>query len=159
MTTTVVIGKTLLARVHADLNRPHAFASERVGFLTCRSERNGVQWTIRSVAYDPVPDDEYVDVASVGAAVKGNAFRPSQMKARAEQVSIFHIHRHNHHGTPRFSAVDRQEGHRFVPEFMAVRRELPHGIIVLSYDAAHALVWLPETPQEAAVGEVVLGLD
>ncbi|CAB3797125.1 hypothetical protein [Pararobbsia alpina] len=159
MSATIVIGRALLNRIHADLDRPHAFAAERGGFLTCRSESDGSGWTIRSIDYDPVPDVEYVNVPSVGAAVKGSAFRRFQMKAHSEPVSIFHIHRHDHHGTPRFSSVDRQEGHRFVPDFMTVRRELPHGIVVLSYDAAHALVWLPEDPHAAVVGEVALAFD
>jgi hypothetical protein len=159
MTATIVISKTLLAHIHADLDRPHAFAAERVGFLTCRSENDGANWTIHPVTYDAVSDGEYVDITSVGAAVKGSVFRRFQMKAYREPVSIFHVHRHAHHGTPRFSSVDRREGQRFVPEFVTARGELPHGILLLSYDSAHALVWLPGAPPGAVVGTLTLTFD
>ena len=159
MTATIVIGKILLARIHADLNRPHAFAAERVGFLVCSSAHDGNDWTIHAVAYDAVPEGEYVNFTSVGAAVQKSVFRRYQMKAHREPVSIFHIHRHAHYGTPRFSAVDRREAQRFVPEFVTARGELPHGILLLSYDSAHALVWLPGAPHAAVVGSVALAFD
>ncbi|WP_244103922.1 hypothetical protein [Burkholderia ambifaria] len=143
MTTTITIREELLKQIHEDLHRRHPFAAERVGFITCRSSRISDAWQLTAMHYEAVADSEYIDDPTVGASVSGAAFRRLMMRAHAEPLSVFHVHRHDHRGTPNFSSVDRRENARFVPDFLIVRPELPHGAVVLSYDDARAHVWDP----------------
>ncbi|HEX7935788.1 MAG TPA: hypothetical protein VF573_22350 [Paraburkholderia sp.] len=151
MTVTITIPGELLKQVQEDLRRPHPFAGERVGFITCRPSRVNDAWHLTAMQYEAVADGEYIDDPTVGASVSGAAFRRLMMRAHADPLSVFHVHRHDHRGTPDFSAVDRRENARFVPDFLIVRPELPHGAVVLSYDDARAHVWDPlETEQPTA---------
>jgi hypothetical protein len=56
-------------------------------------------------------------------------------------VAVFHVHRHDHSGKPAFSPLDLRSSRQFVPGFFNVRRDLPHGVLVLSFDHATGLVW------------------
>ncbi|NUT16882.1 MAG: hypothetical protein HOQ33_20580, partial [Cupriavidus sp.] len=143
MKATIQICEALLKRMHADLSRPHAFAAERVGFVTCTAKHTELGWRLTAASYESVPDQGYIDDPSVGAAVSGNVFRTYLQRAHGEPISVIHVHRHDHCGKPAFSAVDRHESERFVPDFLNVRPELPHGVLVLSYDNAQALIWDP----------------
>lgn len=156
MTASITIDDELFQQIHEDLHRPHAFAAERVGFITCSAARIDATWHLTAMFYEPVPDNEYVDDPSVGAAVSGAAFRRFMMRAHGEPVSIFHVHRHDHRGRPNFSSVDRRESQRFVPDFLVVRPELPHGAIVLSYDEAHALLWDPLLSERPTVAHLCI---
>ncbi|WP_232288900.1 hypothetical protein [Burkholderia oklahomensis] len=151
MTANITIPEELLKQIHEDLHRTHPFAGERVGFITCRSSRVNDAWQLTAMQYEAVADGEYIDDPTVGASVSGAAFRRLMMRAHAEPLSVFHVHRHDHRGTPNFSPVDRRENARFVPDFLTVRPELPHGAVVLSYDDARAHVWDPlESEQPTA---------
>jgi hypothetical protein len=56
------------------------------------------------------------------------------------------VHMHEHKGQPGFSSTDRREQLKYVPDFFKVRRQLPHGAIVLSHDRAIGRAWLnPKT--------------
>ena len=139
----ITISPKLIAEVHLDLNRPHDFAAERVGFLVCESVTVNGTWCITAERYLPVPDDEYEDNPDVGACISSGAFRRLRATAHMNPVSIFHVHRHDHHGKPGFSTVDIRENNRFIPDFVNVRPELPHGAIVFSFDSASAVLVKP----------------
>jgi hypothetical protein len=67
-------------------------------------------------------------------------------RALLQPVGMVHVHVHEHSGRPAFSFVDRREQRQFVPDFFKVRREIPHGAIVLSHDRAIGSLWLdPDT--------------
>lgn len=150
--TSITISPTLVAELHRDLDRPHAFAAERVGFLVCESTMANGAWTITAQRYVAIPDDEYESNPRVGACVSSSAFRRLRAAAHMSPVSIFHVHRHDHHGTPGFSAVDVHENKRFIPDFVNVRPELPHGAIVFSLDSASAVFSGPGQTQLARAG-------
>lgn len=59
------------------------------------------------------------------------------------EASMFHVHRHEHRGKPRFSRTDLDEYPKFVPDFWNVQPQLPHGAVVLSHDKASGLAWYP----------------
>ncbi len=137
------ISERQLAEVHDDLARPHAFAIERVGFIACRTAtlRHGI--AILAESYHPVADDGYAPDPHFGALMNASAIRAALALAYKARASMFHIHRHEHSGAPRFSPLDRRESAKFVPNFWNVVPEEPHGAIVLSYDAADSLAWWP----------------
>jgi hypothetical protein len=141
--------------IRTDLRRPHAFAAERVGFVSCRVGRTPDGIVILAHGYHPVEDSDYVDDQSVGAMMGSGAIRKALQLAYSSPVSMFHIHLHDHPGRTRFSRVDARETARFVPDFFNVRPELPHGAIVLSQDSAYGMCWPLAESQPVAISEFV----
>jgi hypothetical protein len=143
------ISQPLLKTIHTDLSRPHFFAYERVGFISCRigTLKEGV--SLLAENYHPVIDDDYEDGHMVGAMMGSAAIRKALQFAYNNPVVMLHVHRHEHRGSPRFSKVDLDESAKFVPDFWKVRPNLPHGILVLSHDSIFGLCWnaITKTPQ------------
>jgi hypothetical protein len=71
------------------------------------------------------------------------AIRKALQIALDRDVSMFHIHLHEHSGTPRFSSVDFRETANFVPDFWHVRPNLVHGAVVASADSLAGRCWHP----------------
>jgi len=149
------ITRAMLARVHADLSRPHAFAAERVAFLSCGAAAlhdDGL--LLLAEAHHPVADEHYIDDPRVGATIGSAAFRTVLQIAYNRPISVFHIHRYEHIGVPRFSPIDLRESTRFVPDFFKVRPERPHGVLVFSHDALSGLCWYPGRKTPVPITEV-----
>lgn len=154
MKTTLKIPKAFLDTVHLDLGRAHEFAHERVGFIACSLSKTAEGQLLLASSYLPVEDDDYVDTPSVGAMMGSAAIRKAMEYAYNNPVSMFHVHRHDHRGQPRFSRVDVSEGAKFIPNFWNVRANMPHGMLVLSKNAATASVWDPSTKEPRYVEEI-----
>lgn len=140
------ITRELLTEIHENLTRPHAFAAERVGFISCgvgKLADGGL--ILLAQKFHPVVDTDYINDPRVGAMMGPGAIRAALQFAYQQPVSMFHVHRHEHHGHPRFSRVDLSESARFVPDFWKVRPDFPHGVIVLSHDSMAGLCWHPGT--------------
>jgi hypothetical protein len=54
--------------------------------------------------------------------------------ALQDGVGMFNVHLHRHAGRPKFSRTDLREQPKFLPDFLAMRRDLPHGALLLSDD-------------------------
>ena len=144
MKATFRIWSDLLGNIYTDLRQPHAFAGERVGFLTCRVGRLlGDDFVILAQQWHAVADEDYVDDASVGAMIGAAAFRKILQYGYNNPVSVFHVHLHEHNGIPRFSRTDERETSRFVPDFWNVRPDFPHGALVLSQNSIAGKCWYP----------------
>lgn len=152
------ITRGLLAEVRNDLNRPHPFASERVGFLSCQvgGTPNGGIVIILAHSFHPVADDDYLDDPSVGAMMGPAAIRKALEFAYHNPVCMFHVHMHDHSGTPKFSRVDVRESRKFVPDFWHVRPEFPHGTLVLSLDDLSGRCWIPKTREIVEIGKITV---
>lgn len=149
------ITRKLLDEVRRDLDRRHPFAAERVGFISCKVgalPAGGV--VILAHAHHPVEDDDYLDDPTVGAMMGPGAIRKAMQRAYNENVSMFHVHMHDHLGTPWFSKIDIREAKKFVPDFWNVRPEMPHGALVFSMDSVAGLCWLPQTHQVEMVSKI-----
>ncbi len=132
--------------VRRDLAHRHAFAAERVGFISVRAAHTRSNLIVLAERYYPVADDDYVDDPTVGAMMGQEAIRKALNIALLQPVGMFHVHMHEHRGHPGFSRTDLHEQPKFVPDFFKVRRNMPHGAIVLSHDRAAGRIWLsPET--------------
>jgi hypothetical protein len=141
----------LFKELHADLSRAHPHAFERVAFLSCQPAiLSGAGLLFLAHKLHPVADEDYEPSQTVGALLRGAAFRKALQYALNQPASMFHVHRHEHEGRPRFSELDVDESAKFVPDFWKVRPANPHGTIVLSRDSAFGLVWhtkkLPPMP-------------
>jgi hypothetical protein len=140
----VRIPAALAEEMRRDLRRPHPFALERIGFL---SVTTGVgtdgELLVLGADYQALPDEQYVESEDVGARINGDAIRMAMESVLATDRGLFHVHLHDHPGAPSFSWTDRSEQPRLIPSFVAVGPGRPHGMLVLSADAATAWVWLP----------------
>lgn len=157
MTVHFKITRKLLDGIRCDLDRQHPYAAERVGFVSCKVgalASGGV--VILAHAYQPVEDDDYLNDPAVGAMMGPGAIRKAMQHAYNENVSMFHVHTHDHLGTPWFSKIDLHEAKKFVPDFWNVRPEMPHGTLVLSMDSLAGLCWLPAVRQVEMISKITI---
>jgi hypothetical protein len=132
----------LLDLVRQDLRRPHPFAHERVGFLTAGVADLGDRLLLLIRDYTPVADADYEIDRKVGAKIGSAAMRKAVQSAYRPAVALMHVHTHGGRGKPGFSGVDLNSAKEFVPGFFETTPRMPHGLLVLSNDAAHGLLWL-----------------
>ncbi|MBR2117639.1 MAG: hypothetical protein IJ935_03000 [Afipia sp.] len=142
MRAAVKITSALLDLVRRDLARPHAFAHERVGFLTAGAAAvpGGLMLLVRE--YMPVADEDYEFAPKVGARIGSNAMRKAVQVAYRPASALLHVHTHGGRGLPGFSGVDLESGNEFVPGFFQSSPKMPHGLLVLSDNGATGLLWL-----------------
>ncbi len=136
------ITSSLLDEIHSDLERPHPFAYERIGFFSAGLSHVGNDLLILAREYRPIADDDYLEDYTVGAKIGPNAIRSAMQWAMDTGAAIFHVHRHGRLGVPSFSRVDLQDNVRLIPDFFKVAPQCAHGSIVLSNDAACGMVWI-----------------
>lgn len=155
MKTTFRIERGLLDQIHRDLDRGHAFAYERVGFIACATSAVQGGMLLLADEYLPVADDDYVNAPPVGAMMGPAAIRKALEYAyRRNGAVMLHIHRHEHRGKPAFSKVDMSESAKFMPDFWKVRPGLPHGMVVLSRNAMTGMAWDPSTRRPQAINQM-----
>jgi hypothetical protein len=107
-------------------------------------------------AYLAVADEDYIEDPAFGAVIGSGAFRKAMQVAYTQDVGLFHVHLHEHHGIPTPSGIDVRETAKFVPDFFHVRPKLPHGAIVLSSDSMSARIWLSATGKPKLVDEFLV---
>lgn len=147
----------LLEFIKQDLSRPHEFAAERVGFISCRVGRlepSGL--IILAHDYDAVADEDYVNDASVGAMMGPVAIRKALQFALNHEVGMFHVHMHDFFGIPTPSKTDLRETAKFVPDFWNVRPQMPHGAIIVSRDALSGRCWYPGRKDPIGITEITI---
>jgi hypothetical protein len=130
-------------QVIADLERPHRFAAERLGFFRCRVSWAKSELLVLVSRYQPIPDEQYVNDTSAGCFFDENTMRTMLQHSLTNHESIFHVHLHDHLGMPNFSRIDLRESAQYVPDFWHVTPDLPHGTLVLSRNKAAGLCWYP----------------
>lgn len=141
----------LLDEIRRDLRRPHPFAAERVGFVTARCTRSNQALISIASRYMPVPDNGYVPDPGVGAMMNQATILTAMQAAYTGNVSIIHVHMHDHGGRPSLSTTDRRESAKFMLSFVNVRPEYPHFAVVLSEDSLTGLCWLPGRKTPVAI--------
>ena len=148
-----------LELIRLDLNRPHAFAHERVGFITAgASAILGNDLLLVAGNYRPVDEEDYMPDRSVGVKIGPGAMRKALQAAYRPPAAILHVHTHGGVGRPHFSGVDRRSADEFVPSFFNAVPRMPHGIVVLSDDSASGLMWLgPDRQAQAFIDIVSVG--
>lgn len=155
MKTAFRISTGLLGKIRQDLRRPHPFAAERVGFISARPAVAGPTLSIIAADYHPVADEDYERDRRVGAMIGPAAIRKALQVAYRGNVSMFHVHMHEHAGAPWFSRVDLTEYPKFVPDFFNVQAGLPHGAILLSHDEITGLLWAVKGRQPQLLDEAI----
>ena len=145
-------------QIHTDLDRQHDFAYERVGFMACGATRlsdGGI--LLLAESYYPVADGAYLPSDDVRPMIGPDSNTAALHLAYTRNISMFHVHRHEMVGVPRFSRVDLKTNDRLIPDFFKVRATMPHGAIVFSQDAMYGVCWLTATERSPISECVVVG--
>jgi molybdopterin/thiamine biosynthesis adenylyltransferase len=129
----------------SDLRRPHAFASERVGFLYTSSTtlKNGVVIIIAK-EYVAVADDDYEEDHSVGAKINANAIRKGMQTLFEKQGGCFHVHLHDYMGETSPGYTDTKSLPAIAKSFSNISGEQATGFLILSSDSFYASVHLKD---------------
>ena len=138
----------LYAEILRDLERPHPFAAERVGFVTGRMGTLEDGLLLLLTGYRSIPDCEYVNDPNVGARIGSDAITWAMQAAyhgRPRREGVFHVHLHGHRGgQPGMSGTDRPEDSAgWSLGSSPSGRDAAHGIIILSLNHGSAWVLLP----------------
>jgi len=145
--------EAFMASVRSDLERPHTFAHERIGFITIRAAAGKDHLVMLAEDYHPVADEDYVRDPTVGARIGQDALRKALNLALLNPVGVVHVHMHLFPSDRLwFSRVDLTEMQNFMPDFFKVGPRMPHGAIVLSPLSAAGLAWTSRTALEP-IGE------
>jgi hypothetical protein len=139
--TTFRATRSFIQEVRRDLSRPHAFAHERVGFITVRAASGADGLVLLAENYYPVADNEYVRDNTVGAMIGQEALRKALDLALLQGVGVFHVHMHFPSARLWFSATDLREQAKFVPDFFKVCPQMPHGAVVLNDKTLAGRIW------------------
>ena len=132
-----------LHKTLSDLQRPHPYAAERLGFFGCCVSQSTDGLLVLVNSYLVVPDAQYVEDDSAGCFFDAQAMRSAMQHSLSTNESIFHVHLRGHTGTPGFSMTDLKESRAYVPDFWHVTPQLPHGSLALSLTHAAGLCWYP----------------
>lgn len=125
--------RALHDRMLHDLERPHAFAYERVGFLFVVKETLGPgNLLLLGAEYQAVRDENYIDDPDVGAKINSAAIRSVMERAMACGYGIIHLHLHEKMYSSAFSKTDRIEFNRLIHSFHHIGGGAVHGAAVLS---------------------------
>ena len=103
-----------------------------------------------------VDDDDYEDDPSVGARIGARAIHKALQRALDLRAAAFHVHLHDHFGTPWFSRIDLRELPDVVRPFGVLVPEQPHGLLLLSGDDCVGLVWHHGDKEPRAVRDVTI---
>ncbi|MFA5168253.1 MAG: hypothetical protein WC530_06970 [Candidatus Omnitrophota bacterium] len=142
MKATFKITRKLFETAKNDLLRRHKYAHERVGWLRCRlGDISESEIVILAHDYFPVDDNDYIKTSKAAAMINSSAIRKALQLVLDKNVSLFHLHLHNHNGSTTFSGVDRRENNKLIPDFWNVRPEMPHGAIVFSRTSLTGRCW------------------
>jgi len=154
MNLTIRIPRAFHSRLVHDLERPHDFAFERVGWIFARqASADNNNALLFPVAYEPVADENYVEDDDVGARFNAAAIRAALQRSRSSSLSCLQVHLHNHHGETDFSGVDCKTIDELAPSF----RNLAHGGVVLSRDSATGRIWVPGATRSLRPRIVIVG--
>jgi len=145
----------LYTKVKADLDRPHEFAHERVGFLFGKYVARGeLQPLVLLTRYQPVADEHYSPSEEFGALIGSDSILTTMQELRNRRGSrecAFHVHMHLHKGQPGLSRADRRGLPPLIPSFQRMSPDGCHGLLILSEDHGLAWTWSPgnSTPEIA----------
>jgi hypothetical protein len=157
MEITIRIPAELHANMLRDLQRPHAHAYERVGFLyTIHKKMLDGSMIILAQNYEPVPDNCYLMDSSVGARIDSTSIRHSMQNVLDNQKGCFHVHLHNHSGKTSPSSTDLFGIPGVVESMASADSKLFHGYLILSRDSAYASV-LSDNEFLTSIKTVIVG--
>lgn len=143
------IASVVYAAMQKDLERPHEFAYERVGFLLTRSIKVAFGTEIIvATGYLPVADEDYVQDKSVGAKISSEAIRKIMQVMFDKKCGCFHVHKHEGWGKPYPSYTDKESLPALAKSLSGISGMHSTGFLILSDNSffANAFVDKAQTP-------------
>lgn len=135
------IPEQLHKKMLSDLNRPHSFAYERVGFLFAKTVKLSSNVTlIIAIEYIPVADKDYINDKEVGAKINSNAIRNAMQGTLEKDCGCFHVHLHDHSGKPSPSFTDAKSLPGIVMSLNNIASEHTNGYLILSRNAFYSSI-------------------
>lgn len=110
----VKIPRGLLSMALDDLERPHDFAAERLGFFSFRQSLDRDAPLLLCSEYHPIPDNQYVADHTCGGRIGGKAIQAAMGRSYRTGSGQMWVHTHGRRGYPGASGTDRREGPRVV---------------------------------------------
>jgi hypothetical protein len=141
----IKIPRFLLETALEDLERPHPFACERVGFFSTKCSVGKELTLIHCVAYHPVSDAHYIVDHSVGVRIGSAAITTAMGRCATSGIGQIHVHSHGGGGgLSHPSNIDRRELPPLIRSLRNVSLNNASGWAVVSSDDAWSSVVLPQ---------------
>lgn len=138
--------------MHNDLDRPHEFAYERVGFLLTRSMKVAFGTEIIvAVGYVPVADEDYVQDNSVGAKISSEAIRKIMQLMFDQKCGCFHVHKHEGFGKPYPSYTDKESLPALSKSLSGISGIHSTGFLILSDNSFFANAFVDKAKTSSAI--------
>lgn len=139
----------------ADIERPHAFAAERIGFFYGRiGTVSKNELLVLIFEYSAVPDEGYVEDKYSGARINSATIRNAMQKALSNKCGVFHIHLHAWKGRAAFSSTDRKEQGKLIQSFNNAMPQQVHGQIVFTLDNFAGLALIPNNKRPFSITDM-----
>jgi len=143
-----------LDHVRNDLQRPHEYAYERIGFIFVKTGAiNGEDVMLLPSYYMPIPDEQYISDPTVGARYNSDAIRNVMQRVLDTGEGAFHIHEHSFM-FPTFSRDDIENQNRLIPTFRNVGQKSIHGAVLLTGETIVGLCWLPDETHPQRISQI-----
>jgi len=144
-------------RMIHDLERPHAHAYERVGFLFVKKGTlDSGNLLLLAAEYQTVRDENYIDDPYVGAKINSAAIRSAMERAMICGYGIIHIHLHNENYSSAFSKTDRIQFDKLIHSFHNIGGDAVHGAAVISGSRFTAFVLLRKNDPPVQVSRMTI---
>jgi hypothetical protein len=134
MSPLVKIPRSLLIAALADLERPHPFALERLGFFSFKQSLDARLPLLLCHEYHPIPDNQYVRDPSCAARINGAAIQAAMGRSFRTLSGQMWVHSHSRHGCPSPSPTDHHEGPRVAQSCANAQPKALQAWAVLSED-------------------------
>src|ERR1700726_939704 len=138
------IPRDLLLQALADLERPHPFAHERLGFFSFRQSMDSCRPFVLCYGYHPIPDEQYIPDVTCGARIGGAAIQTAMGRAFREQCGQLWVHTHGRRGHPLASMTDISEGPNVVRSLANAQPSKVQGWAIISEEGAWGQIRCPD---------------
>ncbi len=128
----IKIPRPLLERALEDLERPHAFAAERLGFFSLRQSNSPTFPHLLCYDYHPIADECYMHDETVGGRINSAAIQDAMTRGYQQHAGQLWVHTHGRKGIPGTSGTDRANGPRVAQSCANLQPKLIHGWAVIS---------------------------
>jgi hypothetical protein len=132
MNPTAKIPRALLLTALDDLERPHPFAGERLGFFSFRQALDTAEPLLLCFEYHSIPDDHYIEDYSVGGRIGSEAIQAAMSRAYNTGAGQLWVHTHGRKGIPQASPVDEESGPKIVQSCANAQPKMLHAWAVIS---------------------------
>lgn len=126
------IPRPLLLQAMQDLERPHSFAGERLGFFSFRQSLHRDRPLLLCYDYHSVPDKQYIRDRSCGGRIDGAAIQTAMGRAYRDGCGQLWVHTHGPDGHPSPSGTDLAEGPKVVRSLANAQGKVMQGWAIIS---------------------------